>query len=345
MMQMSKRYELELRDLPFSRGDDQVIYVESSFNPQMNRFIESHLEELKRMFAQECLDFCYIPEVSGRFRETERENWHRLPFDSSMIPSDGSHLRTSDVFCGDVCKGDVEPTFICNQRRARIGDSVVFEAYHIDLSCIDREYMMMDQMRHIAKAYSRRERIDYRRVTSDGETARMLSEMERMARALMAKGVRTKVFEEMVASLDRPSPLVVDGRGHVVLPEYGDMQIRLNPMEKTLYHFFLAHPDGILADELVGHRRELMALYRKASVFDEWELAENAIDALLSEDKKTFYTNVSRIKSRFTSRLGDRIARNYIIRKDERGVYSIPLPRSMVSHGGGWWNRDGNKDE
>jgi len=338
MIKMSKKYELELRSLPFSRGDNQVIYVESEFNPAINKFIESHIEEIKAIFAKEFLDFCYVPEVCERFWEMGELDWYKIPYDKRLLRTYGTHLRTDEVFNHEVRMSEIEPSFICNERGVSLGDKLVFEAYHLDLSCLDTEYMMMDQLRRIAKAYSRKEAIDYKRVAQDEETGAMLSEMERLARALKLKGVKTQIFDDMIASLEQPSPLVIDWRGHVVLPEFGNMQIRLNPMEKTLYHFFLNHPEGILADALVGYRKQLLRQYRAASVFDEWELAENAIDALLDEDKKTFYINVSRIKTKFTSKLGDRIAAHYIIKKNDAGVYKIALSEDMVSYENKSWD-------
>jgi len=296
MIKLIERYNLEMSSIPYSDRDDEVVYVESRFNPDINRFIQEHLGEIEGIFRNELLRFKYVPESSAR-------------------TIDGS---------------EIDPSVVCNKRRTRQGDTPVFEAYHLDISWIKDEYQMLQQFKDVAKAYSRRESIDYKQIARDEETTKMLYEMERLARALKLKGVKPQVFDDMLASIEKPTKIVFNRFGHIVFPDFGGMKVMLNPMEKTLYAFFLNHPSGILADELIGYRRELLELYEHASVYDEWERAENAIDALCEESKKTFYTNVSRIKSKIKGKLGDRISEHYAIRKAEDGRYRVSIPEEMV---------------
>ena len=50
--------------------------------------------------------------------------------------------------------------------------------------------------------------------------------------------------------------------GTMELPDEG-MQVTLNPMERTLYRLFLAHQEGISADDLLLHWQELRDIYAK----------------------------------------------------------------------------------
>lgn len=253
-------------------------------------------------------------EKVNRFIEEHLEELQRL-FRSELLEF---------VYVKRVCdsvEGDVDPSCICRGSRT---------AYHLDISPELGMVLMMDQFRDIARAYSRRDAMDYKGIARDEETARMLIEMERLARALKVKGVKSQVFDDMLTSLERPSHLRMDRYGHITLPDFGNMQIRLNPIQKTLYAFFLNHPEGIVADELVGHWKELVHLYKNASVFGEWERAEDALEALCSEDKQTFYTNKSRINSIFKRSLGEKIGEHYCIQKDQDGVFKVTLSPDLV---------------
>lgn len=337
-MRMSKQYELELRSLPFSKGDNQVIYVESEFNPEINKFISDHLEELKQIFSREFLDFCYVPEVCERFWEMSELDWFKMPYDRRMLRTYGTHLKTHEVFNSEVCAGEpVPPSLICNEYGSRKGEHLAFSAFHLDFSNLKNESMIMDEFRHIARAYSRKKTMEYKKDVKDQETVQLLDEMERIARALIVKGVKTQVFDEMISMLDQPSPMRVGWRGHIEIPEMGDMEIRLNPMQKALYNLFLNYPEGLLADEIVGHKKELLRLYSESSVLDTLDAIENAVDAVLSEDKQEFYVNVSRIKARFKEKLGPKMAEHYIIKKEDDGRYRISLPHDMVSWRSNVW--------
>ena len=104
------------------------------------------------------------------------------------------------------------------------------------------------------------------------------------------------------------------------MPELGT-ELYLNPVESTLYRLFLAHPEGIQADDLLLHWHELRTIYDCESCFDDDSLRENVLETLCAESKRVFYANVSRIKRKFVSVLGSRKASAYIIKRDKNGVY------------------------
>ena len=57
----------------------------------------------------------------------------------------------------------------------------------------------------------------------------------------------------------RHSIVIGQRRGIILLPDES-MYIVLNPMERTLFRLFLSHPDGIPADSLLAHWKELCIL-------------------------------------------------------------------------------------
>ena len=110
--------------------------------------------------------------------------------------------------------------------------------------------------------------------------------------------------------------------GEYHLPDDNSI-VYLNPMERTLYQFFINHPEGIQADALPRHWQELYLLYAHESVFDNKDLMLNTIQNLCGESKIVFYTNISRIKRKFISTLGTRKAKNLIIIRHPDGRYRI----------------------
>ena len=107
----------------------------------------------------------------------------------------------------------------------------------------------------------------------------------------------------------------------VSLPDEG-AQVILNPMERTLYRLFLAHPEGISADNLLLHWKELSNIYAKESCFDDPDVREERLASLCGESKKVFYSTVSRIKKKMIQVTGPWRASAYII-KNEGGVYRV----------------------
>lgn len=109
-------------------------------------------------------------------------------------------------------------------------------------------------------------------------------------------------------------------RDTTLLPQEGT-RIVLNPIERTLFRLFVAHPEGITADDLLAHWKELCSIYENESCFDDKSLRDSALESLCAESKIVFYSTVSRIKKKLVSALGRRKARPYIIQRAPNGLY------------------------
>lgn len=108
-----------------------------------------------------------------------------------------------------------------------------------------------------------------------------------------------------------------------MFPDEDGVQIKLTPMERTLYILFLRYPEGIIADELWRYWDELCDIYGSQTVYDDKDLIEDAVEGICDEEKVTWYTNVSRIKRKISDRLGKRAAEQYIIKRVEGSLYRI----------------------
>ena len=106
----------------------------------------------------------------------------------------------------------------------------------------------------------------------------------------------------------------------ILLPEEG-AELKLNPMERTLYRLFLQHPEGMPADDLPLHWQELERLYAQESCYVDEELRDKKLESLCGESKRVFYATVSRIKKALKKALGASRARSYYISRDIDGVY------------------------
>ena len=124
----------------------------------------------------------------------------------------------------------------------------------------------------------------------------------------------------MSKSIHKRSVVPAGRRGCFSLPELG-AQLCLNPAESTLFRLFMAHPEGLLADDLVLHWQELNDIYAHESCYDDPDLREEALVSLCSESKRVFYSNISRIKRKFIDAVGAKKAAGYYIKRYSNGLY------------------------
>ena len=138
-------------------------------------------------------------------------------------------------------------------------------------------------------------------------TRRLVCQMQLLAEELQGAG---------------PGRVAMKWRQKIVsLPDEG-AHVILNPMERTLYRLFLAHPEGISADDLLLHWPELCDIYAKESCFDDPDIREAKLESLCGESKRVFYSTVSRIKGKLVKALAPWRAQAYII-SNENGIYRI----------------------
>ena len=157
----------------------------------------------------------------------------------------------------------------------------------------------------------------------DEDAASIVAQIKTLLRQLRTKGATDKDIDSLLAEEEKPGRADVDSAGMLVLPDAGNVKIKLTPMERTLYILFLRYPEGINADELWRYWDELCDIYGSQTVYDDLDLIEDAVEGICDEEKVTWYTNVSRIKRKITDKLGKRAAEQYIIRRYSGNIYKI----------------------
>ena len=156
----------------------------------------------------------------------------------------------------------------------------------------------------------------------DEDAASIVAQIRNLLGQLRTKGATEQDIDSLLSE-QQPGRAYINTQGMLVLPDEGGVQIRLTPMERTLYILFLRYPQGINADELWRYWDELCKIYGSQTVYDDINLIEDAVEGICDEEKVTWYTNVSRIKRKITDKLGRRTAEQYIIRRGEDGLYRI----------------------
>ena len=146
-------------------------------------------------------------------------------------------------------------------------------------------------------------------------------------------GIRSNIlFRERSSVLNRPSRLEIRGyMKRIFLVDLGDLEVRLNPKEKTLFLFFLNHLEGVRIVDLMDHKVEILELYKRFSRASTPSLIEDAVDLMLQPSDGNINQVLTRIRSKFKQTAGDSIAGYYTIEGARNVVYKISLNRELVN--------------
>ena len=145
------------------------------------------------------------------------------------------------------------------------------------------------------------------------------------------EGVRLNtLFNQNFRQGLKPSALKVTKNGQFLLPDYGNIEIRLRPLEKTLYLFFLNHPEGIMLSHLVDYVDEIRRLYFRFTTSGELPLIHRRIDDLVNATSNSANEKLSKIKKAFEKAIGEDLAKHYIVQGEHGEEKKILLPRQQI---------------
>ena len=145
-------------------------------------------------------------------------------------------------------------------------------------------------------------------------------------------GIRSNLlFRRRIEIMNNASRIKIDLEvKKIFLLDFGNLDIRLNPKELSLYLLFILHKKGIALNSLIDYEEELFGLYQKISGRSNIIEMKNTIRLLVDYLDGELHTTLSRIKSKFKKALGEEIAAKYYIQTLPNDIHGIPLDREGV---------------
>lgn len=142
-------------------------------------------------------------------------------------------------------------------------------------------------------------------------------------------GIRSNLmFRKRISIINKPSRIKIDLESKkIFLIDFGNLDIRLNPKELSLYMLFLYHKDGIALNSLFDYQDELFRLYHMISGRENIYEMTKTVVLLTNYLDGELHTTLSRIKSKFIKSLGSELATHYYIQALPTEVHGIPLDR------------------
>ncbi|MDP4665847.1 MAG: hypothetical protein NWS37_06385 [Flavobacteriaceae bacterium] len=131
----------------------------------------------------------------------------------------------------------------------------------------------------------------------------------------------------------KPSELKISGRNkNMHFVQLGNLELKLNPLERTLYLFFLNHPEGVKLNELADEEyyNEIYKIYQALSVVLDKEQIKFSVDQLCNPLENSASEKISRINSKIKRALGEELAQNYLITGARGEAKSIDLDRKYL---------------
>ena len=126
------------------------------------------------------------------------------------------------------------------------------------------------------------------------------------------------------------SRLIIDNKKRIFLPDFGNIEIKLRPLEKTLYLFYLDHPEGVGLSFLRGKKEELYKIYGSLSSLGDLFEMRKRIDDITNITSNSAAEKISKIKAAFVKAIGEELAQHYYIQGGYEEAKRVVLDRGLV---------------
>lgn len=330
----------------FDLGDSHnhlAIYYEQNYDENINKYIRNHYDELSHLFCSHSLNvtFVYFPVLLEKIQEAiqynnpdalignvttdKPESFYKIITENIVkIPTNHPMILITDYYN------------TAGYPKEDIGESLM------SCYCIDLEYKNDVQFSNVLHEHSQRFIHDHaiyycltnppkEDIADSYSIDRIAKEIQTRINTLYAMGVSEYVISQIV-SLPKPklSPLMITEDFRIILPEYNNMEIPMPTLSKTLYFFYLNHPEGVLFKELRDHKEELYEIYGMVSLREDVEKMKHSIEDIVDSTKNSVNEKCSRIRAAFISKFNDNLAHNYYITGNAGEPKKIILDRSLI---------------
>ena len=166
--------------------------------------------------------------------------------------------------------------------------------------------------------------------TGEGDTEELIEEVREKIAKLRQRGISQHILEQLIHVEDKLSRIVITKDYRILLPDYHDMEIKLEPINKAVYLLFLKHPEGIIFKHLPDYRKELANIYEKVKPSGlNWK-AIRSIEDVTNPSLNSINEKCARIRGAFISQFDENLAKHYYIMGERGEAKRIKLPNDMV---------------
>lgn len=340
-----QRFAFRVKELPFKPSSDEVVYVESEYNERINQLITRNYEYIKECFEKADYyksRFIYFPYLIENLLHEEEVIDYLIPYKNSksFTSINLGQFNLLDYLLVPENRSKISPCFA----RYR-GDE---EGYHI-FDCVGfapeegiDELSFFKALCSTFDIFPRPTGVAYqtKKVSEndncgaddkfDKESKRLIKEVEERIFMLRRMGISQWALEQLVKPELILSKLVIKKDYRILLPDYNNMEIKMEPLAKAVYLLFLKHPEGIMFKCLPDYRKELAEIYNRLRPLGLTDKAIRSIEDVTNPLLNSINEKCARIRGAFVGQFDDHMARHYYIDGRRGEAKKISLPRDLV---------------
>lgn len=154
-------------------------------------------------------------------------------------------------------------------------------------------------------------------------------EVKKAIQDLLMTGFSVEVIKSWLEESVKLSRLRITKQLKIVLVDY-DKEVKMGPLPKTVFLFYLRHPEGVQFSYLQDHVKELRHIYGRLSKNDDPKKMEESIASLINPFNNSISEKCAAVKTAFLKQVNEDVSKHYYIRGVQGGKKGIALNRDLV---------------
>ena len=337
--------DFELYENIFSDDIHELVYVENEYNEVLNDFFGRH----DKIELQHGMRVVYLPRCLQELKNEEiLKYWNPSTkrgvidvkgIDSSALlnevcyPEDTKHIRHGLMTClGWGCNHGARYLYGSYYQIEEGCDEEVLS----QIECISSDVYVKytASVRYMEANRPAKDKIannDLADEQFDGEINTLIDEIRERVEALEQRGLSRNLLMKLLVDKRELSRMVITTDLRVILTDYGNMEIKMEPINKAVFLLFLRHPEGIVFKYLPDYRNELAEIYQKIKPLGLNDRVLKSIEDVTNPCLNSINEKCARIRGVFVAQFDDSLAHYYYINGNRGEAKKIALPRDLVS--------------
>ena len=362
-LQPQEQVSLECNEIEFKLNGKispkELVYVASEEDKALTELFETHPEVLEGWGQMIGFQIVYLPLLMKKLKD-KRVLQYRAPYlndaDLSDIavgndfmlqylenPSDREKIkhgfiRTENIHRGSDGKDKVTNRFyplsstsgepLADQLH-RIGKQISIEKGKYD-RYLENKSMEADVWGDVSSNEPPSDLgLDFQ--GEEESTDNLMEEVRERIAKLRQRGIAEYILEQLIHPDNRLSRMVITKDMRILLPDYNNMEIKMEPLVKAVYLLFLKHPEGIAFKQLPDYREELTMIYNQLKPAGLTDRAIQSIEDVTNPMLNSINEKCARIRASFLCQFDDYMAKSYYIDGQRGEGKKIALPRNLIT--------------
>lgn len=314
--------EIKLREgSNFSCETNEIIFLDG-YDQALTYFIEDNLHRLQSVLEERGGSLVYMPDLTRKILDSYRPQYY-APQIKKNISIDGLGISMTEQLKQEII--DIDFSAI---RGAFIGTTDNYSMYlcvvedwneklienvFLDFFEFCDSSRVMYSTTSLVGDYKEKKPEDFADDNFHHVIKILSEEIRSKVEELRSYGVSEYIIQSLFHEEQKLSRLVITSDYKIILPDYNDMEIKMEPLPKAIYILFLRHPNGIRFKDLTDYRDELAEIYINVTNRQDLASIYKSIENVLDPTKNSINEKCSRIREAFISRFDERLASQYYI--------------------------------